>query len=261
MLAYWIEEREAIRVLKEDGEPRPWSDDRVFQTTYFTNVHREDDRVTKWVRENYTYNSLSQSLELGMVAARIFNYPPTLLRVLGYLNPYRMNTLASMLEDLQKEKIQIWGGAYLITTHGQKMSKIDYCVELLQEANMLLPYKHGTTCREYYDRLMIIDGIGSFLAAQVVADLKNTEGHVLQNADDRMSFSAPGPGSLRGLAWYWEHDKVTPGEYPRLIRGVADDLYWIGEMQDLQNCMCEFDKYCRVLTGTGRSKRKYNGGN
>ena len=31
------------------------------------------------------------------------------------------------------------------------------------------------------------------------------------------------------------------------------------DMQDLQNCLCEFDKYMRILHGTGRSKRGYPG--
>ena len=31
--------------------------------------------------------------------------------------------------------------------------------------------------------------------------------------------------------------------------------------QDLQNSLCEFDKYMRILNGTGRSKRSYNGKN
>jgi hypothetical protein len=29
--------------------------------------------------------------------------------------------------------------------------------------------------------------------------------------------------------------------------------------QDLQNCLCEFDKYERVRLGEGRPKAKYNG--
>ena len=231
----------------------------MFQDTYFTNVHREDDKVTKWVRANYTYGSLGDSLELGMVAARIFNRPETLQRILGFLRPYNMKGIHSMLEGMRDDKLQIWGGAYLITTHGRKMPKIDYCVELLQEADMLLPYKKmGINCSTYYEYLMIIDGIGSFLSAQIVADLKNTEGHILQQAEDWMTFSAPGPGSLRGLAWY--HDaKITPSDYQGAIREVARELDWDHCMQDLQNCLCEFDKYCRVRSGQGRSKRNYAG--
>lgn len=272
LLAYWIREREIIHVLKESGEKKPWSDDPVFRRVYFCNVCREDDKVTKFIRQMYTVSTFGVHIELAMVAARIFNFPPTLGKIPNYLAPYKRNTLACFLEEEQKAGHQIWGGAYLITTHGKKMSKIDYCTELLAEANEILPYyqdgqtwvEGSPTCLDYHIRIMDIAGMGSFLAAQVVADLKHTEGHVLQNASDWYTFSAPGPGSLRGLAWYYERDKVTPKEYQELIKGVA--LYLVDKhgskpwnMQDLQNCLCEFDKYCRVLTGSGRSKRKYPG--
>jgi hypothetical protein len=111
--------------------------------------------------------------------------------------------------------------------------------------------------------LMQLEGFGSFMAAQVVADLKNTEGHPLSFAPDWWNWSAPGPGSLRGLKWLG-----TP-----VIRGISYEEiikelhYKVHELvypihmceQDLQNCLCEFDKYMRVQTGTGRSKRNYDG--
>ena len=80
-----------------------------------------------------------------------------------------------------------------------------------------------------------------------------------------MYFSAPGPGSLRGLSWYF-NKHITNSMYQEAIVEVKSYIenrlggdYYTMCMQDMQNCMCEFDKYCRVLTGTGRSKRKYAG--
>jgi hypothetical protein len=52
---YWIKERETVRNLKEMGLPKPWSIDPVFQVTYFCNVNREHDKVTRWIRENYDH--------------------------------------------------------------------------------------------------------------------------------------------------------------------------------------------------------------
>jgi len=31
-LVYWIREREAIRLKKEAGQPRPWTDDEILDT-------------------------------------------------------------------------------------------------------------------------------------------------------------------------------------------------------------------------------------
>ncbi len=263
MLAYWISEREIVRRLKEHGDPKPWSDDWVFQQTYFCNVHREDDRVTRWIRKNYTPELMGEWYDYTIVAARIFNWPPTLDKLWdhGGLIPYNSFQMEKFLKEKQENGEKVWGGAYLITTHGQKMSKRDYCVQLMSDVHQHFSVRHPPvwdTCQAWYEFIMEIKGLGSFLSAQIVADLKNTQGHILVKADDWISFSAPGPGSLRGLSWYFG-EKVTPTNYQSMINKVSHDLQWEYCMQDLQNCLCEFDKYCRVRSGTGRSKRKYPG--
>ena len=194
-----------------------------------------------------------------MCVARIFNRPETLKKLLYPTRAHNFSeTLPATLKTMQAHEEQIWSGAYVITTHGRKMSKIDYCVEILVAADKVLPFPYMRTCDNYHRAIMKLEGFGSFLAAQVVADLKNSTGHWLASASDWMTFSAPGPGSIRGLSWYFDK-KVTYATYQEHIAEVARDLHWRSCMQDLQNCLCEFDKYCRVLSGTGRSKRKYPG--
>lgn len=265
LLAYWIKEREIIRRLKEHNEPKPWTDDSVFERTYFCNVHREDDKVTRWIRRNYTPSIYGDFYEPAIVAARIFNNPDTLEQFKFKWFPVNQSNLIAELQEWGASN-KTWGGAYVITTHGQKMPKVDYCVGVLQEAEDLLPLsKHNVTplCYDYWNLIQAIDGLGSFLAAQVVADLKNTASHVLSDAEDWWAFSAPGPGSLRGLSWFHER-KISPSTYRVAISEVWSYLKKDQDiprmcMQDLQNCLCEYDKYCRVLTGTGRSKRIYRG--
>ena len=207
---------------------------------------------------------LGEYYDYAIVAARIFNWPDTLDGLLwkGGLIPYNSVQMEEFLLEKQEAKTKIWGGAYLITTHGQKMSKIDYCVRLMGQVYQLFSTNRKPiieSCQGYHEHLKIIDGLGDFLAAQVVADLKNTSGHPLEGSTDWYDFSAPGPGSLRGLAWFHEVDKVTPTDYHERINAVKAFLGWNHCMQDLQNCLCEFDKYCRVKTGAGRSKRNYHG--
>ena len=49
-----LKTREQIRLAKAAGAPWPWSDDDVLNRHKFTNVKREHDRTTAWLRANWT---------------------------------------------------------------------------------------------------------------------------------------------------------------------------------------------------------------
>ncbi len=155
-----------------------------------------------------------------------------------------------------------WGNAYVVTTHGQPMSKLDYACGVLDKAfDHPWDIAREPSLSAWHKEICKLEGFGSFMAAQVVADLKNTPGHELYNAPDWWTWSAHGPGSLRGLSWYHGY-KVTPGMYQDCIVQAWEEVKRSVPkmcMQDFQNCLCEYDKYMRVKGSTGRSKRKYDG--
>ena len=258
-------ERENIRQRKEMGLPKPWSSDPVFQNTYFCNVHREHDKVTKYIRRMYNPHYADNKFVMNLVFARFINWPQTLEKI-GYLHTLDRDALRKSLTELSNEG-KIWGGAYIITTHGQRMGKIDYLVDqvLPDVEKLTIPMHHHMGCDIAHKALMTVDGLGSFLAAQIVADMKNTPFCWLGMADDWSTFVAPGPGSIRGASWffYGHTTGVTAATFGRHFAEIRKyvDANFDGELcnQDLQNCLCEFDKYMRVKTGTGRSKRGYNG--
>lgn len=268
LLAYWIQERERIRQLKESRAPKPWSADPVFQTTYFCNVRREDDRVTRWLRANWLVDD--RNYEFAMVMARLINRPDTLERI-GYPDRGLVYTEIQVrmgTEWCKDHGEPFWGNAYVVTTHGQRIDKLSYLIGLLRGAHNALPLAGvAGTCAAYHSAFKTLEGFSDFMAAQVVADLKNTAFHPLAEADDWWSFVAPGPGSKRGVSWFFHGvpDKTTRSFRDDIseIRNSLEDMG--NEMihkicnQDLQNCLCEFDKYMRVRNGTRRSKRKYNG--
>jgi len=262
-LVYWVQERDRIRQLKEAGAPKPWTSDWVFQQTYFCNVRREDDKVTRWIREHWS-NPGNPNFEVAMVAARLLNWPPT-LGIVGFPDGDIIQWIHD-LDHLRDHEGKVWGNAYVVTTHGQRMDKITYlqsvlesCVDTKLRHRILLKAQE---LRLVADQLMQVNGIGSFLASQVVADLKNTYGHACQDAKDWHTFAGHGPGSLRGLTWLYGY-KCTPKKFSSMMEGAHELIVEETGMaicrQDAQNCMCEFDKYMRVLTGTGRSKRGYQG--
>lgn len=258
-LIWFINEREKVRIKKEAGKPPPWSKDRTMQVTYFCNVHREDDRVTRWIRRQYSANVLLPSFTANICMARLVNKIES-LEALGYMGTFNERKFRKVAGERQP----FWGNAYVVTTHGQKMSKVDYAVGVLRplwRAKLRKDLEYVTHLVTAHEILSTYEGFGSFMAAQVVADLKNTPGHPLQAAPDWHVWAAPGPGSLRGLGWCYER-RVQPTEFADCIAvlwGMVASQVPAMCMQDFQNCLCEFDKYMRVSTGAGRSKRKYNG--
>jgi len=267
-LAYWMIERERVRQCKEAGQLKPWSLDPIFRTTYFCNVRREDDRVTRWIRENFEWlpeQYREDWVEFNMLLARLVNKPESLYEM-GW--PWASLEKEAWFEVMSKKGA--WGGAYIVSTNGRPQPKHEYIWGLLEGArahlSTLPPATLAGTLRSAHSALQGLQGLGSFMAAQVVADLKNTPGHPLANADDWSTFAAPGPGSLRGLTWFHKY-KVTPANFEEALASARRWLHnnghttLVGHLcnQDLQNCFCEYDKYMRVLTGTGRSKRRYDG--
>lgn len=256
LLAYWIREREEVRLRKEAGNPKPWSIDPILQNTYFCNVRREDDRVTRWLQANGWRDEFNPRLVSMLVLARMFNLP----QHLACLEPdMPLEECKARTKKIRADGNQIFNGAYIITTCGKKMDKVDYVYETVSKTeSMVFDF---SSLRDCHSDLTRVDGLGSFLAAQVVADLKNTPGHPLQDAPDWWMWSAHGPGSLKGLSYLYDF-KVTPTMYANRIWQsweIVRELVHIKlHMQDFQNCLCEFSKYVRVKNG-GRSKRRYNG--
>ena len=206
-LAYWINERYHTKQKREAGLARPWSDDPVFQTTRFCNVHREDDAVTKWIRKNW---NRPDDPAWKFVLGRMINLPETLE---GCLPWDRLEDLKEQIKDHRSAGNKVFTSAYTISTCGKKMDKLDYVFDWVVRAVCEAGEPDYHTCQSTFECLRNIDGLGSFLSAQVVADMKNTLGHPLS---DRL----PARRSLRSHArwWHWRGRgglRGHPGRVPR----------------------------------------------
>ena len=266
-LAHWINEREAMRQRREQGVPPPWTTDPFMATVRYCNVRREDDKVTRFIRKSTVYSGYDIPV-WRVVLARMVNRISTLEAIetsvgLGDLERVRLE-----LKELRLHG-PIWGNAYTISTCGKSMDKVDYVIDhvvgTVKAEELLWPYDFKSLSITFL-QLTDVDGLGSFLAAQVVADLKNTPCHPLNSADDWHTWSAHGPGSLRGLAAYYGQS-ITPGNYQKAIKHCYDEtmplvMPYVGHihMQDFQNCLCEFSKYMRVKKGEGHARNSYVAG-
>lgn len=245
--------------------------DPIIARYRFCNVRRNDDRVTKWIHTNWLHPHANDPyLWFAMVVARLFNLPFT-LNAIGYPVPFRPAAMRLKLHMMKAHGNNIFNAAYIVSTNGRAMDKVDYLFDYVL-APMWASRKEITKALEdvplavVWDILQQQNGLGSFMAAQVVADLKYAP--PWQGAPDWYTFAAPGPGSKRGLnrvmgnatdanwpgrSWQTTLDTLRKAILPLLPQYLGSHLH----AQDLQNCLCEFDKYERVRLGEGRPKQFY----
>lgn len=268
--AAFITERDRIRFCKEAGYAKPWTDDPIFQTYRFCNVRREDDHVTRWIKAHWRDPKAEhKDLWFAMVVARLFNKPET-LQSIGFPAPWKSEKTRDALHGRARLGLNNFNAAYIVSTNGLAMDKVDYVVDIvldpLWEARKLYRPHKAVSLAGYHAQLMQARGLGSFMAAQVVADLKYTP--AFRAAEDWHRWAAPGPGSMRGLnrvrgmpadtpwgrSWLNILQELRDAVLPLLPKDLRD-LH----AQDIQNCLCEFDKYERIRTGEGRPKQLYPG--
>lgn len=276
-LASFILRRDAARIAKENPEafknitpPLHKRIDPIIQKYRFCNVRREDDRVTKWIAANWRepYKD-SPNLWFAMAAARLLNLPSSLAAI-GFPVPWQPERVKEELHRRKAARLKNFNAAYIVSTNGVPMDKIDYIVDfvlnpLWRKRVSISNALRGATLEQAHYLLEQQPGLGSFLAAQIVADLKYTP--VLEQAEDWHTFAASGPGSRRGLNRVLDRDPNHPygseanwrrhlGELrEKLLRLLPPELQL--HAQDVQNCLCEFDKYERARLGEGRPKQLY----
>jgi hypothetical protein len=268
----FVKERWQIYWNKRKGLPKPWTVDPVLQTTFFCNMKRENDRVTKWIATEWREpNADDPDLWFAMTVARVVNWPDS-LREIGYPIPWDAKEFVCILEDREARGEKSFHQAYKPPTPPRKgMSRIPfvahYVLNPIWTKREQIRVDMKGSLRNAHRALMKLDYLGSFLAAQIVADLKYAPG--LINAPDWETFAASGPGSKRGLnrltgrpveaswsehSWYHAltalHQKLTP-HYR--VAGLP-----VPHLQDFQNQLCEGDKYFRALEGKA-SLRRYDG--
>ena len=276
-LVYYINERESIRKLREAGYPKPWTQDKILQTYRFCNVNREDDTVTQWIAKHWREpNAKDKDLWLAMVVARLINWPDTLYE-LDY--PHNLHSTdrfvnwgRKFLHTLHSRKAQhkkVFSGAYIVSTNGHIMDKADYLLvhvirPMWDKKEFLRPQQTDSLASFAY-RLTGFNGMGGFMAGQVIADLKYAKGCPLYTATDWATWALSGPGSRRGLNRLLGREKNAPWKE----EAWHEQLYTLQKelkrkditlhAQDVQNNLCEFDKYERVRLGTGRPRSLYPG--
>jgi hypothetical protein len=272
LLNFFITERESIRRKHDAGLLPPWTDDPILRDYKFCNVEREQDRVTKGVAAVYREpHKDDHDLWFPLVVARRAVNWPDALKQIGYPVPWDPDSLKSVVRTLQAAGRKAFEGqAYRLMVSGQRGEQVDLLVNhvlnpIWQKRSHYRP-RPTDTLASFAARLSNAPYMGGFYAGHVVADLKYAQ---LKDASDWWTFAVSGPGSRRGLdrvmgrtprkywpesEWYAEFSRL----YAAMKQPIHDATGLTLHAQDFQSCLCEFDKYCRLLNGEGtNSVRRY----
>lgn len=269
-LTYWIQEREQIRKCKESKLPRPWTNDTILHTYRFCNVRRMDDKVSKWLLDNWYVPYFDHPNMLQAVGlARFINLPESLalLTDLVFQDTINWKSIKTVLRKRKESGHTLFNGAYMVRGNdGQDKvaSVVDYYVASLKDITIDPSSMEGT-----HARLLKAYGMGSFMAGQIVADLRWAVKGVWR---DRKTWAPIGPGSKRGmnrLQGLPLNSPLSQEEFLEKLRTLWYDLNERAktealnavlkrlELMDVQNCLCEFDKYERTLFDGRKPKQLY----
>jgi hypothetical protein len=287
-LLYFVKERERIRQRKAEWVPSqaamgaPFTKDPILATYRFCNVRRRDDRVSRWLIQNVLAQNNVDILLLPAFLefsawCRWCNWPPTIKAVMdAELYPVEKidwRRVGKLVDTLGKKQ-KVWTGAYMIRASsepGAKKGKFISEQVIGKHFRRKVPelidlLRAGATYQIVWEALREIPNFGSFMAGQVAGDWTYTP--LLAGAPDLKTWAPMGPGSIRGFNRIIGSEKLTkrPSEelwQEKLVlwrQRIIDKLgaqYENLTALDVQNILCETDKFLRVKNGEGRPRAKY----
>ena len=286
----FMKKREALRCAKGAGEPFPWSDDEILNSYKFTNVKREHDYTTSWMREHFTIHAAHATAGVTVFNCalfRIFGTTQMAARVGWTSTPYNAEAVELAALECRNEHGHAFTPAYCLPAYNSEISSAEsakrtyerVCRKYLQavwDRRELLGQACATgSWRALIDVLRATPGFGGsgFMAKEVTLDVMQTP-H-LRHCIDRNDWCPVGPGARRGLNRL--HGRPTAqcvgvnggacearflselrALYGALVEAEPEWCHGLQiELHDVQFQLCEFDKYERIRKREGGKKTKY----
>ncbi len=248
---YWIQERQNILKKKLNGE-EILTDDVIFQKYHFTNVRREDDRVSKWLLDNLYSKSLTNHFGLILIS-RFINNPDSLNLIKDELLVCDYKSAKEKLQIMSDSNMTIFRSAYL-QPEMKGVSRLDKIFDHLLP-KVLYADISTNSLRESITDLCKIKYLGEFISGQMAMDALM---FVYGLWADANTYAPKGPGSVRGLNRFLEQ-KLTKGidnvDYIAYLLVLAEEANV--RALDIEHSLCEWDKYERILWSDGTYNRYY----
>ena len=260
--------------------------DKILQQYKFTNVYRASDRTSQYLIRHVIYRDdlpiSNHEVFFRIMLFKLFNKIETwqaLENEFGRVTykDFKFKLYADFLSDLKEKDIKLYNGAYIMPpgtqSYGDSYAHINHLTLLNvmmknHSADKLSGMAH---MKEGYNYFLDFPMIGPFLAYQYVLDIN----YSLITRFRESEFTKAGPGAKSGLKkiftketrngvndeglidWLYYHQDE---QFQRL--GLTFDRLYTRPLQyiDIENLLCEYDKYCRVkfpaIAGAGRTHIK-----
>jgi hypothetical protein len=282
-------ERQKIWVRRNvERRLQPWTQDDALRDFRFTNVYRELDPGTSYAVEKILdTNAPIQDRIFNIMLYRLLGREET-YEFIGFqsLSDFDAAGLQSKLKFIRDELGKPpFSGAYTVCAYYSMGSrdKVENVCRILSNLQMNFTdiyrqLRRCTSSKSAYLVLRSAQGFGTFLAYQVLVDLlyplKLNGGRPILpfSLDD---WAIAGPGAKRGVSallrtgtkidelrtMKWLRDNQE-AEFVRLLLDFPYLQDSSGQpiricLANIQNCLCEFYKYVKIKTGTGRARRRF----
>lgn len=275
---YFACERQNIFWKKINGDPAPWTDDKILQEYKFCNSYRVNDRVSQYLLKNVIYNGNNYNYEdmlFRIILFKLFNKESTwelLSKNFGDILLKNFNTkkYSIVLENAISNGTKIYNDAYISCAnkafgydrkHDNHLALLDKMFNIDKMQDKIIK------CNTMQNAFNIIKGyplIGNFMAYQLVTDI-NYSAFVNWKENE---FTVAGPGSLRGIKkCFIDKGTMTNEDIIKYMYMHQDEEFKrlnlnfkrIGnrplQLIDCQNIFCELDKYCRQALPDLKSNR------
>jgi len=222
--------REDLRLVKESGASWPWTCDPILCKFKFTNIRREYDRVTMWLRENWGKKYAQASPTIILLNCAIFRVFGTIAfaQQIGWTHELNAN-ISVLSEQLVQAATQVWyrglhaftraycrprfnseviksldesPSAPPIKAYRQAAARISSLAAVLLAPNNFFPHDGAKTIswRDLATKLRNVKGFGGtgFVAKECMLDAMGWKPFkdIVQDLDN---WTLAGPGARRGL--------------------------------------------------------------
>lgn len=242
------------------GVPVP-SGDPILDNNRFTNTFRASDRVSqRLIRLQQEGPQDEHSLVFRTLLFKVFNREETwdYLEECDLTTHWDPSALKSVLDSYEGP---IFSGAYVMVNKMlEGVPKHHFYIDAIDG---VLKYNLGAVLQaqsldELVRVLRSVPGFGPFLSYQYAIDLNYSALFRFSENDTVVA----GPGALRGLQKLFGNSRMASNKIMDLAleRDRGPLLMGVRPMHliDVQNMLCEYDKYTRVAHGeSGRMKQRY----